>query len=749
MYKSILSIICFSLVLAFSVSAQTDSFLKTYRERIEKNPNDVDFSIKFKNDQTKFHQGEIISIELKFTTSTPNFYNFLNRTYDRSGRLHLDGFVIDKKEKTFDPLYDYFYRGWSRSGGGLYNVPTLGSNPQTVNYELNEYLSFKEPGKYRLYINSPRISLKIEGKNNLSTAFGGSSIPLTSNILEFEILPADAKWQEEKFAEAVEKDCKLLRYLGTKAAAKEMLIRFSREDKRCEFDNYIGLYGSPERKFIVDEMEKMLVSPDYAVTNNFFQILLRLDFFLNNPETKRSESNPFGLETKAEKEINNAIKLRYLEKFSKALPNKNENVFMKSLETFFSFHAEGEKTPSELTNALTNSFSKLSRRTQWIILQNGWDKLKNPAMLPVLQTIYNDLGRAKTSNSKTSNAEPFADHYEKELLNLSIKGIYELAPNIGKQIILDELRHPNQRVYTYILGLLPKAESPETENLLLEKLSGENLPADALRSVFMLIDHYETPKLISKLRQTYANKIDKIECGARITLLQIFLKSDLEFGTERLGEAAESNVEKGCVGENLANIIKPHWSPEIERIVLSLLENENTFIFSNAAQLLGKHGSIETRDKIWKRFERFNKEEQSKEDFAEKKDVSGNWQLFSAEDDFAVALSESPNWRFDLESNKRLSGLCLYSFCKDRVEKLNKIFAAPAKIEISFDEEKKILFSVYQYKNMPLDAMKKKLEQFSPDTTFTWIFNAKNPNDEKNFQEIKEFVENRKMNLVK
>lgn len=742
MYKSVCVVICFLCLSVFSVSAQEgDSYLKTYQERIEKNPKDVDFAIRFKNDQTKFRQGEIIPVDLSFKTSTPNRYDFLNRTYDRSGRLDLDGFIIDKKEQTFDPLYDYFYRGGMMSSGGLYTNPTLGSGAEVVSYELNEFLSFKEPGKYRIYIASPRVSPKKDGKDRFSSAFGGSGVPLVSNIIEFEILPADEKWQKEKFAEAVSRDCRILRYLGTKAAAKEMLIRFSRGDKTCESGNYIGLYGSPERRFIVDEMEKMLVSSDYAVENGFFQMLVRLDYFLNNPLPEKTEPNSWELRNKKETEIQNLIKLGYLEKFAKALPNKDEKVFQKSLETYFSYHADGEKPPpAELLNVLVKSFGSLPKQTQWIILQNSLDKIKTPAMLPVLQSIYDNL--------KETNLEAHDVFYDRDLFNQSIKGIYDLDRNIGKQIILNEMRRPKQRVYTSVLELLPKTDAPETENILLEKLSGENIQADNLRSVFMLTDHYETPKLIARLRENYADKIEKSECGAQIEFLKIFLKSDIKFGEEMLSKTVKTEAGENCIGANLAEVIKPHWSAEIEQNVLKILENENDFLVSNATELLGKYGSIEAKDKIWKRFERFNKEESGKEDFAEKKDdYSANWQTSLAESSFAVALSQSPNWFFEQESNARLSKLCLYDFCKQYVEELNKILTAPVKIETAFDEENQLTFSVSQYKNLTLDALKKKLEQFPPDTSFTWIPNAKNPDDAKNFQEIKEFVEANRMKL--
>ncbi|MEZ5427622.1 MAG: hypothetical protein R2747_15235 [Pyrinomonadaceae bacterium] len=695
----------------------------------------------------------MISIELKFTSSTADKYKFLNRSYDRSGRLHMDSFIFDKKDKIADPLYDYFYRSaTSFIAGGLFTVPTLDSKPQIVNFELNEYALFKEPGKYRLYVVSPRVGLK-DAKDD-PFEFGEDAIPVTSNILEFEIVPADRKWQEEKLAEAVKlisrsstddrEGCNILRFLGTKEAAKEMIVRYSRGDKTCQFENYIGLFGSPEREFIVNEMEKMLVSPNFSVTNGFFKMLVNLSYFLNNPETEKSESKDFETRLKKAKEEKDLIQLNYLESLLRALANKDKSAFAKSLETYFSFHAKGEKQPpAELKNALTNGFGELPKGTQQIILANSWDKLKNPAMLPVLQAIYNNFGRPNPY------PEAFEDYYDRELFNLSIKGIYDLDPNIGKQIILTELRRPDQRVYTQVLELLPKSEASEVEKLLLEKLVRENVPTDDLDSIFTLIDHYETPQLISKLRETYAERIDKIGCQARITLLKIFLKSDIDFGAKMLDKAVKGNTEENCHGSILANAIDPYWSPEIERIVLVGLESDDLFVFNSAVKLLGKHGSVDVRDKIWKRFERFSQEEKNKRAETEKKDWFANFGVKSAESDFVVGLSESPNWWFDEEPLDRASGLCVYDYCKERVEEIKKIFGSPLKIQSSIDEDGQISFSVSQYKRMSLDVLKKKLAQFPPDTTFTWVPNSNNPDSEKQFRELKEFVEGRRMNLVK
>ena len=52
---------------------------------------------------------------------------------------------------------------------------------------------------YRLYLVSKRASRKADGEDVYP---GYPPLALVSNIIEFEIVPADEKWAKQKFAEA-------------------------------------------------------------------------------------------------------------------------------------------------------------------------------------------------------------------------------------------------------------------------------------------------------------------------------------------------------------------------------------------------------------------------------------------------------------------------------------------------------------------------------------------------------------------
>jgi hypothetical protein len=119
-------------------------------------PTDVTLALSLKGGQTVYHEGEIIALDLAFTSSSRN--RFLNlRQHDRSGRLDEDLFCLTPEAR--DPLEDYFYSGIYTSwfGGGLSAPPIeLSAVPHRINEDLNEWKS-PPPGSYTLFVLSYRI----------------------------------------------------------------------------------------------------------------------------------------------------------------------------------------------------------------------------------------------------------------------------------------------------------------------------------------------------------------------------------------------------------------------------------------------------------------------------------------------------------------------------------------------------------------------------------------------------------------
>lgn len=140
-------------------------------------------------------------------------------------------------------------------GGGLRGMPELSDKPEVVAAELNEWIRFDKPGHYRLYVVSGRVSSKRDPDDRYGS---GTSTAAVSNVVEFDILPADDKWARQALNEAKavlgrpDGDQRAaLRFLGTTDAASEMVRRLRGSDHNCDFESTFGLISSPHRDFVI------------------------------------------------------------------------------------------------------------------------------------------------------------------------------------------------------------------------------------------------------------------------------------------------------------------------------------------------------------------------------------------------------------------------------------------------------------------------------------------------------------------
>jgi len=76
---------------------------------------DVQLEVRTLNNQRTFRIGEIIPLELRFTSTVENQYRLDTRNGDRSGRLNSETYTAEPRSGWQDPL-DLFYRTGSSIG---------------------------------------------------------------------------------------------------------------------------------------------------------------------------------------------------------------------------------------------------------------------------------------------------------------------------------------------------------------------------------------------------------------------------------------------------------------------------------------------------------------------------------------------------------------------------------------------------------------------------------------------------------
>ncbi len=106
--------------------------------------------------QREFHIGEVIPLQLAFSSNVKDRYQVNMAQYDRSGRMNYERFDVSPADGAVDPLPTY-----TGGMGGLTNFKYLGSEPWTIKLNLNEWVRFTQPGEYRIVVSSDRVACEI------------------------------------------------------------------------------------------------------------------------------------------------------------------------------------------------------------------------------------------------------------------------------------------------------------------------------------------------------------------------------------------------------------------------------------------------------------------------------------------------------------------------------------------------------------------------------------------------------------
>jgi len=729
-----------SLLLLFAcgfltISAQpVDPYLSRHKERRAQNPEGLSFTVKLKDNRKQFHPGEIITLELSFVASKPQTFTLDAATYDRSGRLHSDGFALDPSEGAVDPIGDYFSSQLHPfMMGGLRGIPDLTDKPYLITEELNEWQRIDKPGHYRLYVVSSRVGRKGAGKgvfldNGLS--------PVVSDVVEFDVLRRDNKWETQRLNEAIsllsksgvshDPACRTLRFLGTTAAAAEMRKRFDGRDNQCEWDYKFGLIGSPHRDFVIREMENAISLREQAVTSHFIGTLALLEFFKRGPElppypaeATEEQSAQYWSQVERRRAFYDELRLNYVRQLVMTIPLKQDYARAASLQTVLDFRDElkisGSSQWASLLSLMPEVFNRLSVDDQTRLLRNEWRPIANAAMLPVLREVLKSSDKA-TKDPQSEGSDIFKDEAR---LGIALRRLYELSPEEGRRLIFEEIRRPKLRVGIDVLRSLPDETVPELNAVLLDKLGKARREGSwDTRDEAELIERYATDEISLQVKTIYeAGGLNDPNCRTQPALVAYFLRVAPSLGGEYLKKALGTRPTwfPRCYERLLKGVADLHMSPEVEEVATAALEDENSEVVSQAASVLSEYGSADAEKALWKRFEKWHEAMQSRSKPEEKFSVDEE----RIEKALSEALSSGQAWLSDPEKLKRVRDLCLSDNARQEVEGVITNWDPQVYVNTTpfFDDETP-RFGVANREIKSLNQLKDKLLQFPGGTLF-------------------------------
>ena len=675
---------------AFAVVALHAALWPAYAQPVDPAP-DIRLTARISSGQTTFRVGELIPLELSFSSTAEQKYQLNPASGDRSGRMNYESFAVEPRTGWSDPL-DLYFRTFASVGGGLTNFQALSQQPMLLPLDLNEWVRFDQPGEYRVTVHSRRATLK-----------GQPSRPVmaVSNELRLTIVAASTEWQQETLQRAVAvlnsnplpplptagrnsrtDAAKALRYLGTEAATREMAHRS--QDPDCRF----GLVGSPFRSAGLDEMKKLLRDPAVAVDRQFLDTLT----FLSIPDTPGQHWQD-----------QNDLSRRSRQELISAAPLKKGVALAVSVKTIMEYPREvSPEVNQSLTDLLVANFDDLPVADQTEFLYTRAGSLERellPLLLRKVAERYQDFPQMQSAEAVTFNRAS----------GDALQQWYALAPDDARPAILREILRPKPRFQLDVLGILPDKELPEVEQALVEHFEAVS-DRVAARNLALLIGRYAGAGQETTLIAHLDRDVSAGLCDTQAPLLAWLLRVDLASAQPRLENARKAG--NGC-RVSLAEVGKLQPSPFLERLAIKALDDANAADVPDAAAYLTDNGSADSEEALWSHFADWSKRWSGHE-----AELNSSALDLRAGQSMMQALLTGHNWLVSDAKLKRMVDLAVGPMLHQQVEQYIRIWQQRPWLVRSIGNGQ---FQIGWYSAISMRAAKEKLQQFPKGSEFRWI----------------------------
>jgi hypothetical protein len=560
-------------------------------------PADLQVQFRSATGSNRFRIGEVIPVEVLLSSTAPNRYlepcalfRESNFGFPQCRFFSRWSFAITPETGWVD--YTKEFGGPGTSGGPTFEVSPhyLTTQAVTSSYILTNRLRFDKPGEYEI-----RLSLAV-GFDDETTRVNANSFGTTvTREITLQIVPAEPEWQEEivrKGAEAwlaprpretnppsqslldYQRAKQALCTLGTPEAARVLakaVLPADSEAQNC-------LERSPNLSAGVEEMQSLLVDPDIVVTPNFFSALVG---FLNIEESKKV-GGLFLSQEVVDKER---------DKLFSALPQKRGDAQAESLATVLrnplrtKLDGEGRaydlRFPPQVISVAAEEFDRLPSQTQELLLEDGWNRIRSPLMLPTVR------GRAEAGDGPA-------------LLRWR-----ELEPVAATNFIRKEIVRPRPRFSSYYLRL-PDASLPEQEKQIAANFAAFatlNDDRDLVHSATLLY-RYTTVAVLPAVLPFIDAKLTEWPCSIQVPVLAYLLKVSPEQAAARVEKVLAIPRTQVCTNRFLITLGLLEPGAVLQRIALAQVE-AGTPAADDGAIYLARHAPPELKATIWQELEKW------------------------------------------------------------------------------------------------------------------------------------------------
>jgi hypothetical protein len=342
-----------------------------------------------------FHIGEVIPIEVSFSSSKPHRYLAPCNLFWHPGFGFPQCYFATPWQFAITPA-----EGWQdrrldliplSDGGPTFDVATRSLTRERVTGRetFSDLFRFSQPGKYKVRL-TVEIALDDHKPAHKPDEGPRPRTVTVSRELLIKIVPVDAEWEHEVIRKGLEafaarrqpeldadyrEVAKAFCYLGTPNAALA-LTRLALQDRA----GYGCLARSPSVQTGVEEMQRLLVDPATPVSQQFFELLVAL---LNRAQAPR-----YDMMMISQKRVDEQREVLF-----HALSRKQGNARIISLMTVLANPPRVLPIPTGILHfqepviaTLVANWNELPNDFKARLLNELWPAVQSPLLLPILRS---------------------------------------------------------------------------------------------------------------------------------------------------------------------------------------------------------------------------------------------------------------------------------------------------------------------------------------------------------------------------
>lgn len=684
------------------------------------NSSGLRFEISTPEGRTVWMEGEPIPITMRLSSAVPNkwvaqasaapFHEQI-----RVWKIPISGIPLEQPPG----LYQRF--------GGVSGGPrSLSTEPFEFGSDLNESVAPLSPGTYRIEVTTGRVYPVPEGDDVLAPVSSPRRLGETqvqSNTLTIQIIEATAAWQSHQLnraqalldnAESAEspgdshrEGQRILRYLGTEEAGREMIVRLG-SHQIADFSH--GLRSNPHGQSLLAFMTERLVAHDQSVGSHFVNSLAGLAARVQEDPVGQKPVGGLAIEAwsqeNARRRQRGEERIRvYYDHLAAALERKTGTARSVSASTLADYARNEVDKPAwhgATIQRLRESFSELPRDQKEDMLSGRWYEIAGPEMLPLLRTIID------------SPVEP----HEHTIHELAARRFLELDPVTGRQLIVEQILGAGRELGRKTVLMLDEETLPEAFPFMEAHLRQGSFGADRLILRYGDAGFVELAIGALKIREQQYADANQSNC---LSLLHVYLlKHAPETGIPMFREAfASGAVEKPHCLSNLAQDLPlmRGWSPSFQIALSEVLLDGTVSARQTAAELLGLHGSASAEQPLWETMEVFRDRWSGREAELTEFEQQNNSQI---ERTLRIALAQGAGWMLDAQGMSRLRSLCGSEWCTKEVDGWIRASEEPLVVEVGHLDPERLHVSIGRFGLRSREQLIQKIEQFPPGTRFRW-----------------------------